>query len=154
MENHTTISKKRKVIFLAEDDQDDIFLFQTALSDLRLGHQLLVFENGQLLLDAFKMGSFEKPDIVFLDINMPLKTGLETLVDIRSRISRQLPVFLLSTAQDSVNVETARRSGATGYLSKPDAIEELSEMLSKVLSVNWQKRSMDDFYVHLQFCKV
>ncbi|SEI57999.1 Response regulator receiver domain-containing protein [Dyadobacter sp. SG02] len=139
-----------QLIFLAEDDHDDIYLFERALNGLKAGHALSTFANGQELFDALKIPLRDEPDIVFLDINMPLQNGLECLRNIREHYSKELPVFLFSTAQDHLTVEEARKLGATGYLSKPSAMEELGSLLTNVLSINWRTRSVNDFYVHLQ----
>jgi len=139
-----------QLIFLAEDDHDDIYLFERALNGLKAGHTLSTFGNGQELFDALKVSGPREPDIIFLDINMPLQNGLECLLNIRKEYSKELPVFLFSTAQDHLTVEQARKLGATGYLSKPSTMEELGSLLTNVLSINWRTRSANDFYVHLQ----
>lgn len=140
----------RQLIFLAEDDPDDIYLFERAMKDLKTGHGLSVFRNGQELFDALRESGPAEPDIIFLDINMPVQNGLECLSNIRKRYSKVLPVFLFSTAQDRLTVEEARKLGATGYLSKPSSIEELGSLLANVLAISWRTRSANDFYVHLQ----
>ncbi|WP_342085377.1 response regulator [Dyadobacter sp. OTU695] len=139
-----------QLIFLAEDDPDDIYLFERAMKELQTKHALSVFRNGQELFDALRVSKPSEPDIVFLDINMPVQNGLECLSNIRKYYSKVLPVFLFSTAQDRLTVEDARKLGATGYLSKPSSMEDLSSLLSSVLAINWCTRSANDFYVHLQ----
>jgi DNA-binding NarL/FixJ family response regulator len=109
-----------------------------------------VFRNGQELYDALKVTGAAAPDIIFLDINMPVQNGLECLSNIRKHYSKVLPVFLFSTAQDRLTVEEARKLGATGYLSKPSSMEDLSGLLANVLAISWRTRSANDFYVHLQ----
>lgn len=140
----------RQLIFIAEDDPDDIYLFERAMKDLGTGHGLSMFRNGQELYDALKMTGSVEPDIIFLDINMPVQNGLECLSNIRKHYSKVLPVFLFSTAQDRLTVEEARKLGATGYLSKPTSMEDLSGLLANVLAISWRTRSANDFYVHLQ----
>src|SRR5687768_16715237 len=56
----------RQLIFIAEDDPDDIYLFERAMKDLGTGHWLSVFRNGQELYDALKMTGSAEPDIIFL----------------------------------------------------------------------------------------
>ncbi len=139
-----------QLIFLAEDDHDDIYLFERALNGLKSGHALNTFGNGQELFDALQIAGQKEPDLVFLDINMPIQNGLECLLSIRKHYSKVLPVFLFSTAQDRLTVEQARKLGATGYLSKPSSMEELGSLLTSVLAIDWHTRSVNDFYVHLQ----
>lgn len=143
-------SRGGQSIFLAEDDHDDVYLFNNALGKLELDHQLTVFGNGVELINGLEGISPGLPDIIFIDINMPVKNGLDALKEIRQKLSAKLPVFLFSTTEDRVTVEQARKLGATGYLSKPKSTRDLEDLLLKVLSVNWQSRSVHDFYVHLQ----
>lgn len=107
MEDNANISIRSKVIYWAEDDLDDLLLFEAALSELSSAYHLISFANGQKLLDYIRDGLTPKPDIVLLDINMPVMNGLETLQDIRSKVSKDLPVFVLSTAEDNFSVENA-----------------------------------------------
>lgn len=137
------------LIALAEDDSDDIQLFQDALTSCPLTCRLNVYKNGQDLLNDITDSSFEVPQMIFLDINMPIKSGMEALFEIRDKISPRLPVFLLSTANDRLTVEQARKAHATGYLAKPSDAGGLSSILTNILSINWLQRSADDFYVHL-----
>ncbi|MCF0073044.1 response regulator [Dyadobacter sp. CY261] len=139
-----------QLIFLAEDDHDDVYFFEHTLAGIKADCAFRVFGNGQEVLDALKIAGSRKPDMVFLDINMPILTGLECLMNIREHFSKVLPVFLFSTDQDSLTVEQARKLGATGYLSKPSSMDELSNLLSNVMAIDWSARSENDFYVHLQ----
>jgi CheY-like chemotaxis protein len=148
--NPTGEQSNGQLIFLAEDDPDDIYLFERAMKELQTKHALSVFRNGLELFDALRVSKPSEPDIIFLDINMPVQNGLECLSNIRNHYSKVLPVFLFSTAQDRLTVEEARKLGATGYLSKPSSMEDLSSLLSSVLAINWRTRSANDFYVHLQ----
>lgn len=152
MEKDVKVFNDDMLVFLAEDDEEDIFLFKLAIAELQLRCKLLLFKNGDDLLNAMVSISSAKPDIIFLDINMPIKNGFEALVVIRNEISRQIPVFLLSTADDRLTVEEGRKAGATGFLSKPGTVQELSNLLKTIFSVNWETRSVADFYVHLSFC--
>lgn len=143
--------KNNPVVFLAEDDDDDIFLFKQAFQSLSLDRRLGIYRNGQEVIDAITHMKPEWPEAIFLDINMPVQTGLECLLNIREHFSKTLPVFLLSTAQDRLTIEQARKLGATGYLSKPHSVEDLQSLLTNVLAIDWSARSADDFYVHLLF---
>lgn len=69
-------------ILLADDDHDDTFLFREALEQVPVETRLSVAENGAQLLQLMK-GADPKPDIIFLDMNMPVKNGLECLEEIR-----------------------------------------------------------------------
>ena len=71
-------------ILLADDDQDDRILFQDALSEIQIPSSLSFATNGEELIKLLKKNASNLPDILFLDLNMPLKTGSECLTDIRN----------------------------------------------------------------------
>jgi CheY-like chemotaxis protein len=137
------------LIFLADDDEDDIFLFREAMTGTGLRYNLRVEMDGDRLMYGLTEIYPVKPDVIFLDINMPKKNGFEVLQQIKSSYLSAVPVFLLSTAENDFYIDTARRLGATGYLSKPQLQLLYSRTLSDVLSINWAGKKPYDFYIHL-----
>ena len=63
-------------ILLADDDADDRQFFIEAMSDLKMRNRLTVFKNGQELMDYLEHPETTVPHILFLDLNMPCKTGI------------------------------------------------------------------------------
>ncbi|OJV17623.1 MAG: response regulator [Dyadobacter sp. 50-39] len=120
-------------ILLADDDHDDTFLFQEALTQVPLESRLSVAENGVELMRILQDTSC-KPDIIFLDMNMPVKNGLECLEEIRGTSGyEQVPVVILSTSVAQYLWESAYRSGANLYIQKPTSFNGLIEILKKCL---------------------
>ena len=120
-------------IILADDDQDDTFLFQEALEQIPLETGLAVAENGVELLQILKDAD-NKPDIIFLDMNMPVKNGLECLKEIRSTARfEQVPIVVLSTSVSQHLWESAYRCGANMYIQKPNSFNSLVDVLKKCL---------------------
>lgn len=120
-------------ILLADDDHDDTFLFQEALEQVPVESQLSVAENGVDLLQILK-DSNSPPDIIFLDMNMPVKNGLECLEEIRRTAGyEQVPIVILSTSVAQYLWESAYRSGANLYIQKPTSFNGLIEILKKCL---------------------
>lgn len=120
-------------ILLADDDHDDTFLFQEALDQVPVESQLSVAENGVDLLQILKDSS-SKPDIIFLDMNMPVKNGLECLGEIRGTAGyEQVPIVILSTSVAQYLWESAYRNGANLYIQKPTSFNGLIEILKKCL---------------------
>ncbi|MCE6992248.1 response regulator [Dyadobacter sp. CY323] len=121
-------------ILLADDDDDDTFLFREALGQLPAESELLIAGNGMelmLLLHAEEL----KPDIIFLDMNMPVKNGLECLTEIRATPGfEQTPIVILSTSIARYLWESAYNSGANLYIQKPTSFAGLVEVLQKCLS--------------------
>jgi CheY-like chemotaxis protein len=137
------------LIFLADDDEDDILLFKEAVVGTGLNFKLCVEMDGARLMYALTEIYPLKPDFIFLDINMPKKNGFEVLQQLSGSYLQDVPVFLLSTAENDFYLDTARRLGATGFLSKPTLLSLYSRTLAQVISVNWAGKKPYDFYVHL-----
>lgn len=121
-------------ILLADDDDDDTFLFQEALEQVPLKTELVTAENGMKLMDLLH-NSDENPDLIFLDMNMPVKNGLECLEEIRnSGRFGKTPVVILSTSVAKYLWESAYKGGANLYVQKPNSFVGLVEVLKKCLS--------------------
>lgn len=120
-------------ILLADDDHDDTFLFQEALAQIPVETSLSIAENGVELLRILS-GTDGKPDIIFLDMNMPVKNGLECLKEIRGTTGyEQIPIVILSTSVAQNLWESAYRNGANLYIQKPTSFDGLIEILKKCL---------------------
>ncbi|MBE9460266.1 response regulator [Dyadobacter subterraneus] len=121
-------------IFLADDDEDDTFLFQEALEQLSLSSSLVTAENGLELMKKLN-SSDVAPDMIFLDMNMPVKNGLECLSELRATETfRQTPVIILSTSVAGYLLESAYNAGANLYVQKPTSFSSLISILEQCLS--------------------
>lgn len=101
-------------ILLAEDDKDDQELFTEALKATRVPAEVITVQNGQELMDTLKDGSESKPDIIFIDINMPIKGGKEALAEIKSdQELKEVPAVMLSTSNHPKDIEDTFNKGQT-----------------------------------------
>jgi DNA-binding response OmpR family regulator len=87
-----------------------------------LGYEIFEAGNGEFALECIEK---EKPDLVILDIVMPIKEGIETIVEIKDRWA-DLPIISIS-GKDSVYLNSANLLGANAILSKPIDINKLIE---------------------------
>ena len=134
-------------IFLADDDSDDVLFFEQALEEINLPHNLHVASNGQQLIQDL-IGADAIPDIVFLDINMPIKkNGMETLIDVRKELPDNVPVVMLSTSASEAMIESSQILGASGYVCKPSSYPELCKILSRLLHYDWKCTDGNAFIV-------
>lgn len=102
-----------KRIFLIDDDTDDVELFQLALSRLDRQTVLSHAVNGQHALELAQDPAFDTPDLIFLDLNMPVLRGAEFLAEMRSlNLFPETPVFVYSTSSAGQDVEKCLRLGA------------------------------------------
>lgn len=125
-------------VLLAEDDEDDILLFKTVLSELNHNIPVTVATNGILLMTFLKQAS-TLPEMIFLDLNMPFKNGFECLGEIRSNEQwNSIKIFVLSTSSQPEHIENAYKGGADLYIAKPTSYSQFKNMVEKCLINNWE----------------
>ena len=124
---------KAKNIFLVEDDEDDQQFFQEAITDIDNTICLKLAVNG---LDALnKLGSMSiLPDLIFMDINMPLMNGLDCLVKLKSNAQfKNIPVVILSTSPSFYGDRQTAIQMANSFFSKPSNSDVLKKNIADML---------------------
>ncbi|MGV3658073.1 MAG: response regulator [Chitinophagaceae bacterium] len=124
-----------QTIFFADDDTDDQLLFAQALHDVAPHVRLEITKDGTELLSLLQ--NF-KPELLFLDLDMPSKNGLECLKEIRSNPSlTDMAVVVFSSTSRPANISVAYEMGANLFFMKPSSYIELVDALRNILSFNW-----------------
>ncbi|PTY06154.1 hypothetical protein DB347_11930 [Opitutaceae bacterium EW11] len=134
------LETSRKVVLYAEDQPDCAFLFRRAYERTGLADQLHIVADGAQAI-AYLTGERQYadrarhplPDVVFLDIQMPLVTGFEVLQWMKRtpRIAR-IPVYLISLVLRHADETAAKKLGASGSFVKPVSLAALSELILQV----------------------
>ncbi len=126
-------------ILLADDDKDDREDFMEAFKSIRMNTEVQMFRDGIELMEYLNEVSLPLPQLLFLDLNMPKKSGLECLTEIK-KIERlkNLTVVIYSTSSSEKDIEDTFLKGANIYIKKPAHLTVLKKTLSHVLSINWQ----------------
>lgn len=131
-------------LLLVEDDPNDVMLFRRAKDKSNLVNPLQVVEDGEAAI-AYLSGQgtyadrnrYPLPALVLLDLKLPRKSGLEVLAWLRQQPGLQrLPVVVLTSSRESLDVGRAYDLGANSYLVKPVAFDSLLEMV-KALGLYW-----------------
>lgn len=126
-------------VLLADDDEDDRLFFTDAFEELKMKTVVKTVNDGAELMNYLLSPDARLPHVLFLDINMPRKGGLECLREIRSNADlKDLSVAMYSTSSSEKDVEETFIQGANIYINKPSDFGELKRILSEVLSINWQ----------------
>ena len=126
-------------ILLADDDEDDRLFFKDAIEEVKVKTVVRIVEDGVQLLDYLNKPDISLPNVVFLDLNMPRKNGMECLKEIRSDHKlKDLSVVIYSTSASEEDIEATFVRGANVYIKKPNDFDELKRVLGQVLSLNWQ----------------
>lgn len=127
-----------KTIFLADDDQDDCVFFSEALREVCFDATLLTAKNGQLLLDELAKPPEPLPDLIFLDLNMPIMDGYDCLKEIRNDILlKNRPVIIFTTSSSESDLDKVYALGANRFVTKPSTFKDLKLVIQKILEINW-----------------
>lgn len=125
-------------ILLADDDKDDRFFFDKALKDIPVETSLNTVEDGAQLMIYLKKCT-TLPDVLFLDLNMPRKNGMECLAEIKSNTKlKALPVVIYSTSLNEDIADLLYKNGAHYYVRKAD-LSELKKVLFQILTLMKEK---------------
>lgn len=122
-------------LLLADDDVDDRFFFKDSLSKLPIQTSLTTVTNGVELMTLLLTAEENLPDVIFLDLNMPMKSGFECLDEIMAHEKfRNLPIIICSTSMDEPVVNSLYEQGAFHYIRKPGEYSKLKDVIFKGLS--------------------
>lgn len=135
-------------IFYADDDEDDLLFFTDAVESVAKNiNQLIhlhIHKNGENLLDSIKDVN-PKNGVVFLDINMPRKSGFEFLKEIRNDSGiKQFPVIIYSTSSNKSDIDKSPNLGANFFATKPHNFNDLIMMINTVLNIKWKNHQADN----------
>lgn len=133
----TDMQSKTVNILLAEDNEGDIFLTRKAFEKANFSHEIHIAKDGEEALDfVFQRGNFAvkpRPDIIFLDMNMPKKDGKEVLREIKENESlRRIPVIVLTSSKAEQDVLKAYDLHANSYMVKPLDLGKFQETVQAV----------------------
>lgn len=131
---------KRTVVIIAEDDPDDRLLIKDALREAVKSVDVYFVQDGAEMLDYLhRKGKYQdeaaapQPELVLLDLNMPKKSGLEVLQEIKTDPAlRTIPVVVLTTSRAPEHIARSYELGGNGYITKPSTYSELVEMMASL----------------------
>lgn len=124
-------------VLLADDDPDDRSFFEEAIKQLDFDSKVATVENGKELLEYLETSDL--PHIIFLDLNMPILNGLETLKKLKQNQNyNNIAVAIYSTSSANKDIEDTLANGANCYIVKPNDFQNLKSTLKYVLSLQWQ----------------
>jgi CheY-like chemotaxis protein len=124
-------------ILLVDDDQGDVMLTTKALRQGKLANEIHVARDGveamEFLLRRGEYRNAPRPDLIFLDLNMPRKDGREVLEEIKlNEQLRTIPVVVLTTSDADRDVIRSYHLHANCYVTKPVGIEQFLEVIHDI----------------------
>ena len=126
-------------IIMADDDEDDRLFFTDAFEELKINTKVNTFNDGVELMDYLNKPDADLPNVLFLDLNMPKKNGLECLHEIKQNEKfNDIAIAIFSTSSSEEHIEETFVNGANIYIKKPSDFSTLKKVLSDVVTINWQ----------------
>lgn len=128
-----TIKKPLGTILCIDDDDDDAALLETAVENQHPGIKFLKCFGGNDALQLLHSSS-STPDLILLDVNMPVMNGFDCLKKIQEdKRLRNIPVFMISTSASPKDVALAIETGARKFLTKPNTYQKICDMVNEII---------------------
>jgi len=126
-------------VLLADDDESDRLLFREAFQEIKINTTVNTVNDGVELLEFLHSPNVILPHILFLDLNMPRKNGLECLREIKMDPQfKDIAIAIFSTSSSPNDIEQTFVQGANIFIRKPNDFEQLKKLLAKAIMINWQ----------------
>ena len=126
---------------LIDDDPDDQILFRDAVHKVDPDLQC---ELASGCMEALKQLEVFSPDLIFMDLNMPVMNGFDCLTYLKNKSElRDIPVIIFTTSKSQVDVNRTRQLGAHWFMTKPDDFSVLCKKLNKII----QKESLEGQFI-------
>lgn len=130
---------KPHTVVLADDDPDDIAVFQETVKTLCPAVKLLVAEDGKKLLQLLEGNKL--PNLIVLDINMPVINGLDTLKNIRKNARYdKVPVMMYTSSKNKEEMNECIKNGADYYAVKSSNYRDISNLINGICRGIWNSR--------------
>lgn len=124
----------QKLILVVDDDNDDMFLFLEAVQKINKEYHCLTASNGEEALKVLETTS-RTPDIIFMDLNMPLMNGKECLIHLKNNPQfSSIPITIYSTSKRTSEVQEVYQLGAADFFTKPTVFKNLVEEIATILN--------------------
>lgn len=128
-------------ILLTDDDQGDRILFTEIFEEMKEKTNVQTLNNGVELMNYLHKNSNPLPDLLFLDLNMHHKNGMECLQEIRGNSEfDEMVITIYSTSNFDKDIDQTFEEGANIYITKPSDFQKLKKVLTKAVSFTLQEK--------------
>lgn len=122
-------------ILLVDDDEVSNFLNEDLIKDLNFASEIYIATNGEEALGFLKSECIFKkdcPDLILLDLNMPVMNGFEFLSEfekLKSKLNVKVPIVVLTSSSNLRDMESVQKFEISGYINKPLTVKKLEGIL-------------------------
>ena len=128
-------------VLIVDDDEDDRDLFCIAVHELDAKINCILARNGEEALQGLQLEKFPKPDLIFLDINMPRLNGIQFLRELKKDSHLQvIPVVIYTASLQGQDLEEAKELGAEHFFAKPSSFRALCKIIKDVFTKEMIRR--------------
>lgn len=127
------------IICIVDDDEIYKFTMRKTIEMNKLARKVLIFSDGEEALEFItdNLGNNQDlPDVIFLDINMPIMDGFQFMqeyIKIKPRVGKKITIYMVSSSVDADDIEKANEiSDIAGYLIKPIKASELNDIIAEL----------------------
>jgi CheY-like chemotaxis protein len=120
---------KYNSVLSIDDDEDDLEIFCATVDEFNAKIICITFTSARAALKKLVSGEL-LPDIIFLDLNMPIMDGFGFLSEIKKIPDFTIPIIVLSTSSLQSTKDQVKNLGADGYITKPSSIKEFVKVLT------------------------
>jgi CheY-like chemotaxis protein len=122
-------------LLFIDDDYDDLHLFAEAIGNISITLNASIIDDAAIALQKLDAGEMY-PDLIFLDLHMPIMTGIDFLRAIKAKPRlKDIPVVVMSTATDNKTIREAEQLGAREYIIKPNSFVEIEATFKRLLGL-------------------
>lgn len=122
-------------ILLIEDDPEDVELFTQSLRDHDVDHSIELVTDGVKAVEHVKSSAASLPDLIVMDLNLPLLHGREVLIHIKKSPLRNIPLVVLTTSSSDLDKNHVMSNGANRFITKPSSLSEIRSMVADIMEL-------------------
>ena len=127
-----------KTVMIVEDDTDDAEFICEVITKTNLGIERIMAYDGVDALKKLRPENIQLPNIIFLDLNMPLMDGRSCLMELKKDENlKHIPVIVISTSSYQKEIDEMYKLGAVYYLSKRYDFNTFCKKIIFVLNTDW-----------------
>ena len=121
-------------VLLIDDDEEDAEIFSAAAKEASGTVRCIVFHDATEALAKLESKELD-PDVIFLDLNMPIMSGQRFLQEIKARSAlKRIPVIIFSTSSQPSTIQQTRELGAADFITKPQRFGDLVKILNQIFN--------------------